>query len=70
MGENTRIYNRWQGYTVADCRCEHCLFYAGKKRPCPLDICCCKEERQEALQRKQGAVSGTTAREKAVPCLG
>ena len=70
MGENTRIYNRWQGYTVADCRCEYCLFYAGKKHPCPLDVCCCEEERQEALLLRQGTAGGATARGKAAPCRG
>lgn len=27
MGEYTRIYNRFTGYTVEDCDCRYCLYY-------------------------------------------
>lgn len=55
MGQNTHIYNRWQGYATADCSCELCVHYAGKSFPCPLDVCCCAEEREEALRRETAA---------------
>jgi hypothetical protein len=54
MGQNTRIYNRWSGYTLGDCACEFCLYYAGKKKPCPLEICAVEEERREAFRREYG----------------
>jgi hypothetical protein len=53
MGQNTHIYNRWQGYTEADCDCRWCVHYAGKNRPCPLEVCCCAEEREDAVRREQ-----------------
>jgi len=65
---NTRIYNRFAGYTTDDCACEVCLFYGGKKRPCLLDECCCMVERQAALEREQGANNGSTAHGAAALC--
>lgn len=62
MTKNTRIYNRFPGYSTADCTCEYCLHRGGKKRPCRLDECCCVHERQEAALREQGADSGVTMR--------
>lgn len=32
MKQNTRIYNKWQGYTLADCDCRYCLYYGGKRK--------------------------------------
>ena len=66
MDKNTRIYNRWQGYTVADCACELCRWYDGKKRLCLLESCCCAEEREEALLREQAAIDDARARENAL----
>lgn len=51
--ENTRIYHRFTGYTVADCDCKYCLYYGGKCKGCTLDNCCCMEERAQALVREQ-----------------
>jgi hypothetical protein len=59
MGQNTYIYNRWQGYTAADCDCCYCVHYMGKNHPCPLEVCCCTEERKSALRREQVATSDT-----------
>jgi hypothetical protein len=68
MGYNTRIYDRFEWWSVADCSCEHCVNYRGKKRPCPLEVCCVGDIRQEALRREEAADSGATARTGAMPC--
>lgn len=45
MKNNTKIYNRFKGYTLEDCSCKYCLYYSGKrKHKCLLDKCVCKEE--------------------------
>ncbi len=38
-------------YTVADCACEFCLFHSEEKG-CSQDVCCCAEERRQALERE------------------
>ena len=68
MGKYTKIYNRWQGYTLADCSCEYCRWYAGKNHPCPLAVCCCKEERREAFQREYGRFGDALPDKEAAPC--
>lgn len=70
MTENTRIYNRFTGFTAEDCNCIFCLHFGGKERPCLLDGCCCMEERMEALKRELAANNGCTVREEAAPCRG
>ncbi len=47
------IVNRWSGYTLADCACEYCLYYGGKKKGCQLEECCCAEEIREAREREK-----------------
>ena len=42
-------------YTLDDLACEYCLHYQGKRKPCPLETCCCEEERREAIERMQPA---------------
>lgn len=54
MTQNTRIYNRFAGYTTEDCACEYCLYYAGKKKGCAIPECCCLEERRQAYERETG----------------
>lgn len=56
MKNNTKIYNKWQGYTLADCDCRHCLYYGGKRKSkviCLADSCVCKEEIKEARRRER-----------------
>ena len=53
MGKYTRRYQKWARNTTDDCSCIYCLYYQGKKRPCPLEVCCCAEEREEAFRREQ-----------------
>ena len=68
MGEFTRTYNRFEWWSVADCSCELCANYRGKKQPCPLDVCCIEDIQQEAVRREQGAASGVTTRTEAMLC--
>ena len=52
----TRILNRWQGWSLADCDCKYCLFYGGKrhgKAKCLADDCVCKEEIEAAARRER-----------------
>ncbi|NBI16616.1 hypothetical protein D1841_13450 [Neglecta sp. X4] len=52
-----RIYNKWQGYSLADCDCQYCLYYGGKKkgeRFCLSEKCVCLEEICEAIGRESG----------------
>jgi len=51
MGRNTQRYHKWAGYTVSDCSCEFCLFFAGRKRQCLLPSYYCADEREEAIRR-------------------
>jgi len=53
MGQNTRIYEKFQGYTTADCSCDYCLYKT--KAGCSLEVCCCIEEKAEALMREVAA---------------
>ena len=46
-----RMPNKFTGYTLEDCACEFCLHYAGARKPCPLETCCCEDERAEALAK-------------------
>ena len=52
MGSNTRIFDKFEHWSLADCACEACLYYQGKKKPCQRQICCCAEERAGALRRE------------------
>lgn len=52
--KNTRILDRFNGYTLADCDCSLCL-HLSKKQGCALPECCCAEERADALAREQAA---------------
>ena len=57
MGNSKHIYNRGRfEWSLADCACEHCLYYRGKKRLCPLEVCCCEKERRKAFIREYCAV--------------
>ena len=68
MTEFTRIHDRFEYWSVADCACEHCANYRGKKRGCAIEACAVADIREEALRREQAAHSGDTARMEAVPC--
>lgn len=53
MKKNTKNYDRWQGYTPADCDCKSCVFYGGKKNGdiiCLTDSCVCADEIHKAKQ--------------------
>lgn len=57
MKRNTKIYNRFTGYTLENCDCKYCAFYGGKKKGkivCLTDKCCCEGKRAEAYRRAAG----------------
>jgi len=58
MKSNTRIYNRFTGYTTEDCDCKYCLYYAKKEKCCTLPECCCLGERQQAYEQEHGGKMG------------
>jgi len=70
VGKNTRIYDRFDWWSVADCSCEFCLYWKGPKRGCSLMACACDDVRQEAVRREQAAAGGVPAPEEVVPCRG
>ena len=52
MKNNTKIYNRFKGFTLEDCDCGYCLYYGGKgKVNCLADECVCAEEIRQAKER-------------------
>jgi len=51
-GSGTRIYDKFEGYSLSDCACELCIHYKGKAKPCGQEVCCCAEEKAEALMRE------------------
>lgn len=53
MGQNTRIYEKFQGYSTGDCSCDYCLYKT--KAGCSLAVCCCVAEKAEALLREVAA---------------
>lgn len=56
MKRNTRIYNKWQGYTLADCDCKYCVYYGGKRKykiTCLTEHCVCENEIREAAERER-----------------
>jgi hypothetical protein len=44
-------------YTLDDLDCQYCLHYQGKDEPCPLEVCCCEDEKREVIERIFGNVS-------------
>lgn len=61
MKNNTKIYNRFQGYTLEDCDCRYCLYYGGRRKHkiiCLADNCVCKDEIKEARRRERKSYGG------------
>ncbi len=55
MKQSTRIYNKWRGYTLADCDCKYCVYYGGKRKGkiiCLTEQCICADEIREAAKRE------------------
>jgi len=63
MNKNTLIYNRFEWWRVADCACELCVHYRGKKCGCELAKCAVEDIRAEALRREQAAQNSAEERE-------
>ena len=57
--KSTRIIDKFEYWTVEDCACELCVNHI-KDQPCPLDVCCVEDIRQEAV-RREAEVSATSA---------
>jgi hypothetical protein len=68
LKNTTRIYNRFEYWSLDDCSCVHCLFYAGARLGCRLESCCCDDIRREALRRERAANTDSAAREDAMIC--
>lgn len=51
MKNNQRIYDRFMGYTLSGYDCRYCLYFE-KSQKCRVDICCCWEEIQAALEHE------------------
>lgn len=53
MKGNTRIYNKFQGYSPSDIACEYCLYFGGKRKgkiTCLAEKCVCEEEIRHAKE--------------------
>ena len=51
-----------KGYYLDDCDCTLCEYYGSKSRKCKIPICCCAEEKWDAvannrLVREQGVMA-------------
>ena len=54
MKNNTKIYNRFKGFTLEDCECRYCLYYGDRRKGktnCLADECVCAEEICQAKER-------------------
>ena len=51
-GQFTRIYDKFECYSLGDCACEFCIHYKGKSTPCDQEVCCCASEKAEALRQE------------------
>ncbi|MCL2565874.1 MAG: hypothetical protein FWE24_08725 [Defluviitaleaceae bacterium] len=54
-GGGTYIYDCFEHWSVEDCACIHCINYAGKGKPCPLDKCCIEDIKEGAVRREAAA---------------
>ena len=57
--KNTRIINKFEFWSVADCACEFCINYT-KDKPCPLDVCCIEcyfAQRMKNREEKAGEIN-------------
>lgn len=64
MKQNTRIYNKWKGYTLADCDCKYYVYYGGKRKgkiTCLTEKCVCEEEIRQAAEceRRERKIYGS-----------
>lgn len=56
MKNNTKIYNKFKGYTLEDCNCKYCLYFGGRRRgevKCLAEECVCKEEIEQARRNER-----------------
>ena len=60
-GTNKTYVNKFTGYYLEDCECEHCLNYCSEKKVCKLNKCCCEDEKRDAVangrvKRRRGSL--------------
>lgn len=48
MSSISHVFNKFTGYTAADCDCKWCRYNGGKAKGCLVEVCCCLEERIQA----------------------
>jgi len=54
-GTATRIYNKFEHWSVADCDCTLCEHYETKGKLCRLEKCCIADIKEEAIRREAEA---------------
>ena len=59
---NVRMVNKWHGYYMEDMECIYCPHYAGKRKSCKREKCCCEDEKLDAIakgriKRKRGSMA-------------
>lgn len=64
MKNNTKIYNRFKGFTLEDCDCRYCLYYGGRRKGkvnCLADECVCAEQIRQAKEsyRRERSFNGS-----------
>ena len=52
---NTRIIDKFEHWSLADCACNYCIHFAGRENPCPRDVCCIADIKAEAIRREVAA---------------
>ena len=70
MGQNTRIINKFEYWSVDDCDCSLCVHHTENDSPCPLDACCITDIKAEAILREVSAENKLAAASvKGVRCV-
>lgn len=55
-------------YSMEDCHCGDCLHFKSKTGGCKVDVCCCMDEKLEAV--RHFPPDGFAKRGGAAPCRG
>ena len=53
MSKKKSTQNRWSGYYFEDTDCVLCIYSGGRKYGCSLPVCCCGEEKRDAMAHKR-----------------
>jgi len=52
-GTSTRIYNKFEHWSMEDCACVHCINYDSKEKSCTIPACAIADIKQEAVRREE-----------------